>query len=360
MNNSLSWKIESVVGQSKSALYFDAIKGLNPETSKRFNDFILKNKFKKTLMVNFDKDMPKCPQTELKFEVANFNEFYISLDTKDLNFFKDSTDKLDPMQVRVDLSIYYCTGGQVCSTNVNNISTASSLTSTGIRKQLLNVVAVKFILGHAKMRTNASIDCIEFEVYKHKQENKSSLRDTFVGSKLKRSVDYHDSDRTMTNFHDENLPPESDLNGFNLEQLVPLSNGGNVDIQVACYFTYENKEDDIMHSQLHELSFKEGYELKLIESVFNLEANSRAKSYARLFLNKLEKPSSNENAENLLCIENSKIKMIVEIKPNGTKSVIPIYILLKSNKAASESTTSSSNSFREEETTLLSRKYVRI
>ena len=363
MNNSRSWKIESVVGQSKSALNDDAIKVLSPETINRFDDFILKNKFKKTLMVNLCKDMPKCPQTELKFEVANFNNFYISLNTKDLNFFKDSTHKLDPMQVRVNLSIYYCTNGQVCSASGNNISTASSLTSTGICKQLLNVVAVKFILGHAKiLKKAATLNCIEFEVYKHKQENKSSLKDTFVGSKLKKSVDYHDdSGRTVAaTFHGEkNLQPESDVSEFKLEQLFPLSNGGNVDIQIACYFTYENKEDDIMRGQLDELIFKEGYKLKLKQSVFYLESNIQTKSCARLFLNTIEKPSSNENAENLLCVENSKIQMIIEIKPNGHKAVVPINILLKENKAVPESTTSTStNSFREEETTLSIRKYV--
>ena len=69
-----------------------------------------------------------------------------------------------------------------------------------------------------------------------------------------------------------------------------------------------------MHNK--ELIFKEGYKLKLNESVIKLEANNQSKPFANLILNKLEIPSSNENAKNLLCLENSEIKIIFEIKPS--------------------------------------------
>ena len=82
--------------------------------------------------------------------------------------------------------------------------------------------------------------------------------------------------------------PMSDSDKFKLEKFVPLSNDGNIDIQVVCYFGYENNEENTMHSQLNSLSFKEGYILKLSEPMFNLEANSRTISGIELMMNKLQ------------------------------------------------------------------------
>ena len=279
------------------------------------------------------------------------------MDTKESDLFESWPGIHDPIPVRVELSIFYCTNSQLCSANQNNINKGSFI-ATEINKHLLNVFTIKFIFGQVKLRT--TIDCIQFEIDKHKHDFISSnLKDTAVSTKSKNSIDYQDSDRTIPtmteNVHDEKL--ESDLIEFKLEQLVPLTNGGNVDTYVACYFSYDNKKDNITQNQPHELIFKGGYELKLIEPVLYLEANSRTKSYVQLLLNKLKNPPANANAENLLC-ENSNIKMIVEIKPNGNKSELPIYILLTPNKVVSESVTSNnSNSFKVEEAAIIP-KYV--
>ena len=140
----VNWKIESVAGNKRSP------DGLSSETCKRLNEFVLGNKFKNTLTVNLDKE---CPQTKLKIEAADFNELYIILDTKQLDFFKNNSVKLEPLQLTANMSIYYCPNEQVF-------------------KELLNKVEIKFVLGYAKLRTNADLftNGIKFDVSKSNQD----------------------------------------------------------------------------------------------------------------------------------------------------------------------------------------------
>ena len=96
----VNWKIESVAGNKRSP------DGLSSETCRRLNEFVLGNTFKNTLTVNLDKEMPKCPQTKLKIEAADFNELYIILDTKQLDFFKNNSVKLVAVRITANMSIW--------------------------------------------------------------------------------------------------------------------------------------------------------------------------------------------------------------------------------------------------------------
>jgi hypothetical protein len=139
-----------------------------------------------------------------------------------------------------------------------------------------------------------------------------------------------DKDRTLTYYTDLDLNPDNDTiisDKINLESLVPLSNPGNIEVEVSCHLTY----DDALPTQqeMDTIYFSEGCHLRIVENLISLEPGSRLKNCVKLVLQR------NTNtvchlAQNVVgSIENVRVKMILQIKPNGQKSVIPVNILVK-------------------------------
>lgn len=99
--------------------------------------------------------------------------------------------------------------------------------------------------------------------------------------------------------------------GKNLEKLIPLSNAGNIDIDVNCYFREDLVEIDTKCAENPQrlLKFK-AFELRIEEFVINLQANAKQKKYARLVLIKLLNELSSQ--QNFLDIH-KPYKFIVEV-----------------------------------------------
>ncbi|CAF0783597.1 unnamed protein product [Brachionus calyciflorus] len=264
---------------------------------KKFNEFTLKSKFRKTLSIFPDKNYDlQSSNSKVQFELmSNFYEFFIQLNTKDLSFYKDlisqldpnSVEQLEPLEVKTSLYIYYYFN------NSNNFTPNSTM-----KKYLLNRIDVKFILGYARLRTNANIDSIEFEI-----------PDEIMSTSVRHESYTDDGDKTLTSVNELSLSKNSHI----LEQFIPLSNGGNIDIEVECYLSQNDQ---------HSLSIKtRDLEIKLDDSLLFLQAKSKQKQFARLLASKLTMGQM-EALWDLNKLDN--IKFTVEIKPNGFKFEIPI------------------------------------
>lgn len=325
LQDSLNWNIDSYendLDEKTKKLELENNKTSNRSNSlikKKFNEFSLKSKFRRILTLHTDKSSIELQNNskdnfnKIQFDlVSNCFEFFIHLNTKDLNFYKDfisqldstSLDQLEPLLIQTNLYIYYY---------FNNLSLDGSNASTQAKKYLLNRLDLKFVLGYARLRTNASIDSIEFEI-------PDDLNHTTINSNPKQTSDEvynEDSDRTLTSINDSSLSKKP----LSLEQLIPLSNAGNIDIDVDCYLSVEEQD------QFQSIKFKT-YEIKLDDSVLCLQAKSKQKQYARILISKILSDS------NLPNFDLEKLKFAVEVKPNGFKYEIPIKIKLVSKPTA--------------------------
>ncbi|RNA18364.1 hypothetical protein BpHYR1_005342 [Brachionus plicatilis] len=259
---------------------------------KKFNESTLKSKFRKTLSINADRNFDHDVNTRVNFDLmANLFEFFIKLDTTDLNFYKDfisqldsnSLDQVEPLQIKTSLYIYYFFN-----------SAENQTQNTSLKKYLLNRIDVEFVLGYARLRSSASQNCIDFELCEEMAE--SVKMDSFN----------EDKDKTLTSVNELN----GSKNLMVLEQAIFLSNAGNIDIEVECYLTL---------NEHHVLSVKfRDYELKLDDSLLYLQSKLRQRQLAKIMAAKISSQSSEiePRAPN--------VKLVVKIKPNGFKFEIPI------------------------------------
>ena len=350
LENSIKWRLEPV-NQAKEAKAFKLVQ-------QKFNMLASKNKLKSTLTFNNEKleSSTNANQNQLKMDiVGNFYEFYVCLDTKEVNIYQELfhspiANELQPVSIRSSLSIYFCPQSSI-NLNIDS-STACTPCPTG-KNYLLQIIEVNFVLGFGRIRTSGHIESIDFEIYKEHMstsvKSKHGDENNFLKGDKKTKCS-KDVDRTLTSFSGEDSyfmrkdieKKKSDQ--CDLEMIIPLSNPGNIEIEVGCYLKC------LANTFLEEIIFKEGYELKLCDSLLTLEAKSRSKSYVRLVLTK-NGAKANE-AE--ISIKNSRVKLIFQIKPNGCRSEIPVSFLFEPPSNATPLGCISTNSFVEEPTYLVS------
>ena len=245
---------------------------------------------------------------------TNYYEFFVHLDTKDLSYFKDmlyqqsllkqqrsSFDTknildesfIDPLLIKLNMSIYYCTNSLPNEQPMNN------------KKYLVNRMGLQFVLGYARLKTSSSLDQIEFEIY---EEDLNSSNELLACKRVDKSSEI---DKTLTSLNDSTLSNSSSKLGKNMEQIIPLSNTGNIDIDVNCYFTNDDVglNDNSPENMLKFLKFK-CLEVRLEEAIINLQAKAKQRQYARIVLIKL----MNELNTKQKCLDLSKsYKFIIQV-----------------------------------------------
>jgi hypothetical protein len=306
------------------------ITSTNSLLKKKLNDNYIRSKFIQTLTLHNDKSTINNKTTSnmtsynnpdelnsiLKFDfISNYYEFFVNLNTNELNFYKEMIQKLtdqlssqlDPILIKTNIYIYYCV-----KQYDNNI-----LTQNMMKKYLLNRIDLKYVLGYSRLRTAANIDSIEFEL------NNLSFQ--------KEEEDINDKtllhEKTLSSINDLNCA-SNDLNRtLNLDKFVPLTNAGNINIDVSCFMS----NNDFVNRQ--KLTFR-NYELRLNDPLISLEAQSKLKGYAQLNLIKLYNSNSLNNDDSDMItamINNSNARLIVQVKPNGLIHEIPIRVKTSSD-----------------------------
>ena len=298
---------------------------------KKLNDNYTRSRFIQTLSLHNDKSTidnknsqnmlsdnnPDELNNILKFDlISSYYEFFVNLNTTDLNFYKEIIQKLtdqlstqlDPILIKTNINVYYCVKAFDNNILAQNIA----------KKYLLNRIDLKYILGYSRLRTAANIDSIEFELdnFSFQKEEEDINEKTLLHEK------------TLSSINDMNCA-SSDLNKtLNLEKFVPLTNAGNINIDVSCFMS--NNE----FSNRQKLSFK-NYELRLNDPLISLEAQSKLKGCVHLNLIKLYSsnfnPNNDDSAVITNMINNSNSRLIVQVKPNGLIHEIPIRIKINSD-----------------------------
>ena len=269
--------------------------------------------------------------------VTNYYEFYLHLDTKDVTYFKDllcqqqvlkqqkgsydtNNSKLEealsePLLVMTNMSIYYCTGN----------SPLTNETLNGAKKYLLTRVELKYVLGYARLKTSSSMELIEFTLNEEDGEESTDSKDTFDKDKS-----YSDIDKTLTSLNDSSASISSLATklGGNLEKLLPVSNFGNIDIDVNCYFRLDSAENGdtttASNNMLKVLKFRNA-EIRIEESLMSLPANKQ-KQYARLVLLKMLKEVNTLGSQKCFLDPDKTYKFFVQVKPDGFQYEIPVRI----------------------------------
>jgi len=354
LEDSQTWEIEPLnasVCSKESAGNFNFVK-------EKIQQLAIKNRFKSVLTLN-NECKSASANSQLKLEIAgNLYEFYLQLDTKELHFYRElnnlykSSEILEPAMIRSKIIISYCPYSLYNTSNVDTSSTSSSTNLNNFKKQhLLDRIKVNFVLGFARVRTNGKIESVDFEILKNNENiEETKLRELKTKANLKCSNKLkadRDIDRTLTFMDEEHVSHQENIDKYDLERSIPLSNSGNVDVRVSCYFTYENDKDRF--DLLDEIKFKEGYQLRLAESFLTLEKSCQNKQFTKLVLSKYE---TNETSE--YTIENSKIFMIVKLNPNGFKFGIPVTFSKESLPLARIS----SNTISDETTQAINERYL--
>jgi len=291
------------------------IESVNKRKSFKLDESSLKSKLSK--MIGFElENMPKNSSTSMKKNlkiefVTNYYEFFIHLNLSDLNYFKelcyqqqtdsqcsfrDNEDEigLEPLLVSSNFSIFYYFMD-------NNVP----------RKYLLNQVSIKYVLGYAKIRSS-NIHLIEFDL--------ASLSDSPYMSRL--STYSNDNDKTLTSncSRDESAFKVSKCAGQSIDQLLPLSNVGNIGIDLNCFFVNNEKKENEEDEKLRVLYLKENQcQLKIDKATVNLDPKSSKKQALRLTFTKLIDQVSSPISLNEL-----NIRLILQVKPNGFKFEMPI------------------------------------
>ena len=223
----------------------------------------LKYKLDRTLSLGLTKLKPESKS--IKLDSSSFYEFFVHLNTKDVNYFKEiiketnDSESLHPLNVQAFLSIYYC--------------------HPQGKRYLLNRVEVNYILGYAHLKTSANLDQIVFDLNDEIKEDNvlREINKSLVNSNEKRRFG-------------------------NAEKEIPLSNAGNIDVEIECYLVLGE----------HRL---QGHDLRIENETLNLEARNKSKKMVKLILNK---------CQNEEIVQLKRAKLVIQVKPNGFKYEIPI------------------------------------
>jgi hypothetical protein len=245
--------------------------------------------------------------------VANYYEFYLHLDTKDVTYFKDlcqqkvleqqkgsydtNNSKLEealsePLLVMTNMSIYYCTGN----------SPLLNETLNGSKKHLLTRVELKYVLGYASLKKRSIMKVFDFTLNEEDGEESTDRKDTFSGNLESPSL------------------------------TLPVSNFGNIDIDVNCYFRLDSAENGdtttASNSMLEVLKFRNA-EIRIEESLMSLPA-SKQKQNARLVLSKMLKEVTTLGSQKCFLDPDNMYKFIIQVKPDGFQYEFPVRITMQS------------------------------
>ena len=130
-----------------------------------------------------------------------------------------------------------------------------------------------------------------------------------------------------------------------LERYLPLSNTGNIDVKVDCYLTTvnattttttaaaaatpssHNTSDEILdqHSTVACIDGTQ-FELRLPDRQLDVPVRSRLKSFVRLFLGPSSDEKPTDSQSPLKPHVNEKMKLVIQVAPNGFKFEIPIRV----------------------------------
>jgi hypothetical protein len=132
-----------------------------------------------------------------------------------------------------------------------------------------------------------------------------------------------DNEKTLTSMCEEAI----DGVEVRLDQCVPLSNAGNVDIFVDCYFAFEENEQTYNH--LDKLYFNHQYMLQLEQPSLCLQARCKQNYNLKFKLFKLNHASKSiTTTSGINKLDDAKIKMVVQVRPNGVKYELPMKLKL--------------------------------
>jgi hypothetical protein len=123
--------------------------------------------------------------------------------------------------------------------------------------------------GYARIKTSSSLDSIEFEVVGEETDSGYEKRSLLANG---------DVDKTLMSFN-ESVGSSRSRMGRNLEKVVSLSNAGNIDVDVDCYFRSDDNESDML-----KLLKVANFEVRIEECVINMQTNSSQGKCARLVL----------------------------------------------------------------------------
>jgi len=264
----------------------------NSDESKSSNYDDLKPRLASMMSLHLTKEFNNSSKSTLKLPMnTNYYEFFVHLNTKDLTYFKEmiyqqqllkqhrnyetsdgDNSSIEPLAVSTHLSIYYCVGGDVS------------------KKYLLNRICLKCILGYARIKTSSSFDSIEFEVFG--EEFNSDITE-------KRFRTDCDVDKILTSFNASLGSDGGCRTSKNLDKFIPLSNAGNIDIDVDCYFKSDENDNEIL--RLLKIA---NFEIRIEEFVINIQANSKQKKCAPLMLIKNGATASEAKIKSLNSMEN--------------------------------------------------------
>lgn len=169
----------------------------------------LKPQLAKSLSLHLNKQLKFEQKTKhdlscLKLDlVTNYYEFYLHLDTKEVTYFKDLVcqqqvlkqqrslsdakgSKLEealsePLLIRTNMSIYYCTGSSTSNESMNGGAGSA-------KKYLLSRVELKYVLGFARLKTSSSLDMIDFTLHEEDVEEFDKEKCKWISQPFKRGL----------------------------------------------------------------------------------------------------------------------------------------------------------------------------
>jgi hypothetical protein len=341
---------------------------------KKISESLMKQKLRKSLSLQQDSatfydessevvSSKAATSNELKFDlISTLHQFQMQLNLTHVNIFKAILEDMkknrsmqiskssstlafedpEPLRITANLNVYYCvdpnmsarnslanTSDMSTSTSSQSQTNASSMNPNTVRKYFMNQVHVNFVLGYAKLKSSVpNTNFIEFEIPSaDSNENSNKSMMTRNGDL---DVENEDHDRTLTLATDSNSTSESSSSKLkkrdSYEKYLPLSNTGNINVDVLCYLvnsTASNSKESSAGELPQATSLGNMYELRISDRIVDVAAKARLKSYVHLFLTTREGTSnSSESDANF----EGNVKLVMQVVPNGFKFEIPIYL----------------------------------
>ena len=334
--------------------------------SPNFND--LKAKLGKALSLSLNRNEiepiqggNKADARGLKIPIAsNFIEFFVHLNLKDVNYFEellciqkeqaDSVTSVEtpfkPVMIKTELLLYYCVINPPSTTANSNVSSASASSliplanENSVKRHLMNKIELRFTLGYAYFKTSGSLKEIFLELpdpqafYPYGddcKENQNPPKSQFkVNSRLSCRVE--DGDKTLTNIGDARRASNSSTKSIYVkknvvEKLVPLTNLGNIDIDLTCSFSCDLSQEE-KDKNISALSVG-SYELKLERPLFTIEPNSFRPIRLVAHIKRMNSSLSSLPHQHFSTIDQfqrTRLHLCIETRPNGFTFEIPIKI----------------------------------
>lgn len=128
-----------------------------------------------------------------------------------------------------------------------------------------------------------------------------------------------------TNEAESSLTPSSVIS----EQIVTLSNMGNIPVDVDCYLISSSSGSKIPQQSIR---FKQ-FEIRVDEALLSLAPRAKSKQSTRLLMYRANRQSSSHLGGDNLDVDG--VRLCIEINPSGYKHELPVKIRLEASLLAS-------------------------